>query len=161
MICNFNMLINHTLAYRCLLAVQRQNQQENFTAFFIHRVSAELWLACGYFYWSRCSAVYGHLVFIFMLYLCCINVCMLLYVACMFGLDSDWFCSVEPLVSTHHVHHLAPILSLKLDLKDQLQSFISYMRTCCFLCEENINRTLPLLLWFNGYVIEWLELKNL
>lgn len=33
--------------------------------------------------------------------------------------------------------------------------------TCCSLCEENINRTLPPLLWFNGYVIEWLELENL
>lgn len=37
----------------------------------------------------------------------------------------------------------------------------SLMLTCCFLCEKNINRLLPLLLWFNWDLIEWLRMKNL
>ena len=64
------------------------------------------------------------------------------------------------LSSAHHLHHLVPIASLKFSLKARLQRFISHMRTCSSWCEENINKTLAPLLWFNGDVIEWLELRN-
>lgn len=59
------------------------------------------------------------------------------------------------LPSSYHSHHLALIIPLKFCLKAP-----SLLRTCCSLWEENINRSLALLLWFNWGVIERLRLKN-
>lgn len=64
-----------------------------------------------------------------------------------------FFCALP---SSHNLYHLALIIPLKLCLKA-----LSLPLTCCSLCEENINRPPPLLLWFNWGAIEWLRLKNL
>lgn len=78
------------------------------------------------------------------------------HVSLMFEVLSHGLPFFHALPSSHHLHHLVLITPLKLCLKAP-----SLPLTCCSLCEENINRSPTLLLWFNWGTIEWLRLKNL